>query len=255
MEPLHNVFCAGDGAIAKRNPATPASHNPTPVSTPQWGLLRQSRSLQALLRIPPSRTDPSNDSNTEDTPCTLDIAASSADKFPSDAFPGWARARRTQITFDGAGGVSTLGRQEVSRVERITLRSSAAARAPRVTLMKLIEGYLPIPATIGTPRVSIRCPREALYVPRMYRYLSIVDDDLLVTTFPIILHLPGIRRDAHGVSKPEIRPISLYSPSVSAGCLMLLRDYEALRNSCAAADDNYHQPKPFLETLLLMKNP
>lgn len=48
------------------------------------------------------------------------------------------------MTFDGAGGVTTLGCGEVSRVERVTFGDSAPASAPRVALMKLIEGFFKV---------------------------------------------------------------------------------------------------------------
>lgn len=114
------------------------------------------------------------------------------------------------MNFDCAGSVTTLGRREVSRVEIITIGDSAAARAPRVALIKLIEVYLQIPETTGTPRVSVPCPREALYVHWMYRYLTGVAEYLSSPPVPIIVDLPQMRRDDHGVSNPVLRLISCY---------------------------------------------
>lgn len=80
------------------------------------------------------------------------------------------------MTLYCASVVTKLGQQEVSGVERVTVRYSAAACSPRVALMKLIEGPFRNPATIETPKVSVPCTRKVVYVHRMHRFLAGVAD-------------------------------------------------------------------------------
>lgn len=65
--------------------------------------------------------------------------------------------------------------------------------------MQITEGYFQIPAKIRTPRVSVPHTSEALYVHQMYRYVTAVAEDLYATSVSIILDLPQMNRDTHGV--------------------------------------------------------
>lgn len=88
----------------------------------------------------------------------------------------------------------------------------------------------------------------------MYRYLTGVAEDLLARPVPIIVDIPLMRRDAHGILTLDFRLIYWYYSSMRSGRLMLHPEYEALRQSRAEADENSHHPKVLLETLVQVKN-
>lgn len=67
------------------------------------------------------------------------------------------------MRFGGAGGVNTLHRRVVSRIERTITGIISSDRAPRVALMKLNEGHFQIAETIATPLVYFPCLIESLY--------------------------------------------------------------------------------------------
>lgn len=103
------------------------------------------------------------------------------------------------------------------------------------------------------PLVSDPCPRLSLYVHPSFRHLTRVFDDLLEPPLPIIVERPQLRHDTHGVSNP-LRLISWYTNSMGSNVLILHPAFEALRQNRADDDENYHHPKPSLETLLRVKH-
>lgn len=182
----------------------PAPDHPDSDTTSIWGRLRVARSLPAHLIIahrallpclasssavmystlftsvhppPPPAAD-------ADPSCTLGLPVTREDALPASDFPGWACTRWIQMSFDGAGGVTSLGRVEVRRCEMATTADSAACRVPWVSLMESIEGYFKIPAFIATSRVSVTTTSEALYVHRMFRFLSGTADHVSVAPAP-----------------------------------------------------------------------
>lgn len=122
----------------------------------------------------------------EDPAFTLGVGSSaSVEILPAEKFPGWKMDGRSQMKFDGAGGVASLDRTEVARVYLAVTSDRDLGRAPVVELMRYVEIHFQIPESIPTPRVVVMTKRETLYVHKMHRYLTGVADDI---SEPLFVH-------------------------------------------------------------------
>lgn len=117
MAPLPKFICSGAGDATENQPGTPRSSPASPARSPHWGSRGLSRSIPAEIRITrhnaPSATKYTASPASEDAPCTVRAPTAPDDLLPADPFPGWALDRRSQVSFDGPGGVATLEHAEV----------------------------------------------------------------------------------------------------------------------------------------------
>lgn len=180
MAPLPNFLCTGEGAATNDNPGATASNNPSPAGTPKWSSLLESRYIPAYIRNTSVRAPtPTYFSVSEDPPLTLGVAALSANKIPTGSLCGI--------------GAITANINDLSWCQRCnnTCPSRGLSCGTRhcrgqqywwCTARCFYEanrGVLSIPWTTATPKVSVTFAIDALYVHRMYRYMTGVAHNLL----------------------------------------------------------------------------
>lgn len=124
-------------------------------------------------------------------------------------FPDWALFGRSQMNFDGVGGVASLDRTEVRRVARSVTSDSTSGTVPDVTFMRYVEGNFLIPESFPTPRIAVETKREVIYVHKMHPYLVGVAEDLSTPPFLPSIDSKEMHRDAQGVSTSALRNIFL----------------------------------------------
>lgn len=137
--------------------APPSPNNPRMTSnqSPEWGLRRRRILLPARNRIgyeipqqnaqfpmsdssPPSVSTPPAAESFE-AMCEDDA---SVPKLQLPQLNGWATSSKTALTFAGAGGIATLDRNDVVRVDRASSDEYPWHRAPRVALLAQSNGGL-----------------------------------------------------------------------------------------------------------------
>lgn len=82
------------------------------------------------------------------------------------------------MSFPSAGDIDTLVRSEAVRVPETTNGDGANGRAPQITSLKAVEGFLEIHGSIMTSRKSVPSGLEELYVHRMSDHCAYTADVL-----------------------------------------------------------------------------
>lgn len=75
----------------------------------------------------------------ENRPCTVCAPTAPDDRLPSDSVPGWALARRPEMSFDVPDDGDTLEHADVVRASHAVTVDSCNGWAPKVALLKLTE--------------------------------------------------------------------------------------------------------------------